>query len=236
MDRKARLTRPAAATVAAVAAPHSTGSGGGSGTRPTPRRARPITADTPVVAGPMAPSAPRGAATNASRGGAAVARPNRAAPLPEAVHHIADETRPAHQLLTIITVLREVIADENDSLARHSTEATEALHERKTELTTRYRDTLRSVLKLRAQAAEDGQPAPISAPEAEVLKDATRRLNAAIVRNESLLKVMIDASQRVVEAFRHAAQEARTTVPTYGGGGTLNGDDRALSLSYDKLL
>lgn len=228
MDRKARLTRPAAATVAAVAAPHSTGSGGGSGTRPTPRRARPITADTPVVAGPMAPSAPRG--------GAAVARPNRAAPLPEAVHHIADETRPAHQLLTIITVLREVIEDENDSLARHSTEATEALHERKTELTTRYRDTLRSVLKLRAQAAEDGQPAPISAPEAEVLKDATRRLNAAIVRNESLLKVMIDASQRVVEAFRHAAQEARTTVPTYGGGGTLNGDDRALSLSYDKLL
>ena len=228
MDRKARLTRPAAATVAAVAAPHSTGSGGGSGTRPTPRRARPITADTPVVAGPMAPSAPRG--------GAAVARPNRAAPRPEAVHHIADDTRPAHQLLTIITVRREGIEDENDSLARHSTEATEALHERKTELTTRYRDTLRSVLKLRAQAAEDGQPAPISAPEAEVLKDATRRLNAAIVRNESLLKVMIDASQRVVEAFRHAAQEARTTVPTYGGGGTLNGDDRALSLSYDKLL
>lgn len=128
--------------------------------------------------------------------------------------------RPVHEsLLEAMTMLAEVMRDENEALRDQDLEAVKDLVDAKSTLARHYEH------HVQALASNPSLLDELDDDDREDLADASRELDTLAAENHKLLAVKIEAANRVIKIFADAVKEhdQHKGAPRYTRRGDLSG-------------
>lgn len=142
-----------------------------------------------------------------------------------------DETA-YYDLLDSMTWLADLLMDENDALYDRRINDVAELQDQKMQLTRNYQRTLKTAAEL------PGFLESIKGEWMDSLKETMEYLAQAAQENERLLKINMDATQRVMQAVVNAAREHASGAKVYdaSGGVETPGDANRVAIAFNETL